>query len=51
MKWAPGIDILQPEVFKQDHNTRANILHPIFGEVWVIEKVPKEKWPAGETTK
>lgn len=35
---APGNDNLPPEVFKQDPITSANILHPIFCEIWETER-------------
>uniref|UniRef100_A0A8D9ADY8 Craniofacial development protein 2 n=1 Tax=Cacopsylla melanoneura TaxID=428564 RepID=A0A8D9ADY8_9HEMI len=43
---APGNDNLPPEVFKQDPITSANILHPIFCEIWENEQIPKE-WKKG----
>lgn len=36
---SPGFDNLPPEVFKKDPITSANILHPIFVEIWENEKV------------
>lgn len=43
---SPGFDNLPPEVFKKDPITSANILHPIFVEIWENEKIPKE-WKKG----
>ncbi|KAI5712725.1 hypothetical protein M8J75_010736 [Diaphorina citri] len=43
---APGIDNLPPEIFKQTPDITANILHPLFLQIWEKEKIPGD-WKKG----
>ncbi|KAL1445995.1 hypothetical protein WDU94_003677 [Cyamophila willieti] len=43
---APGIDNLPPEIFKQYPSITADILHPIFKQIWEKERIPFD-WKKG----
>lgn len=47
---APGCDNLNAELFKTDTNLTANILHPLFTDIWNQSTIPKD-WNKGTIIK
>ena len=47
---APGADNLNPELFKADPGTTAEVLHPLFEAIWKEETIP-EDWRKGSIVK
>jgi hypothetical protein len=43
---APGVDNINPEMIKANVNISAEILYPLFGNIWKEEKIPQE-WEMG----